>query len=87
MRVSTDARMATRQHRESMDATEFLTRLRQLPMGERVAIADRIPECGHAVGELHQALADLERELVAAYDRERAPLEAALTDAEGRAAA
>ena len=70
-----------------MDATEFLTRLRDLPMGERVAIADRIPECGHAVGELNAALADLERELTAAYEREQAPLEAALAEAEARAAA
>jgi hypothetical protein len=89
VRVSTDAVTAARRHRESMDATEFLTRLHRLPFDERFAIASKIPECGHAIGELQSALADLDRELAAAFSRERSLLEASLVAAEfatGRAA-
>ena len=82
MRVSTDAVTAPTHHRVIMDENEFLTRLHRLPVGERFEIASKVPECGHAIGELQSALADLDRELAAAFSREQSLLEASLVAAE-----
>lgn len=43
-----------------------------LTLEQRLELADRIPECGHALAEITAALAHLEREVVALVERDRA---------------